>query len=80
MTLKEAHQHSSHNQQEIAASKTCGCFYCKHFFVPTEVVTWVEGDTALCPYCHIDSVIGDASGIILTPEFLDRMEKHWFGR
>jgi hypothetical protein len=35
-------------------------------------------DTAMCPRCGIDSVIGSASGIDLTPEFLRKMHDFWF--
>jgi len=34
--------------------------------------------TAQCPYCGIDSVVGSKSGYPVTPEFLERMKKHWF--
>ena len=34
--------------------------------------------TALCPYCHIDSVIGDAAGFPIIPKFLKAMNKRWF--
>ena len=38
-----------------------------------------EPPTALCPYCHIDAVIGDASGFPITEEFLTEMMRRWFG-
>ena len=34
--------------------------------------------TALCPYCHADAVIGDASSFPITEEFLKEMNKRWF--
>ena len=36
-----------------------------------------EGETALCPYCGVDSVIGDASGFQLSEGFLQSMHKRW---
>jgi hypothetical protein len=36
------------------------------------------GQTALCPKCPVDSVIGAASGDPITPEFLKLMHDHWF--
>lgn len=76
-----AHSHSMRNRQEIGESTSCGCFHCHAIFPPTEVVEWVdEGDqTALCPYCGIDSVIGSASGYPITRAFLGQMRKRWFG-
>jgi len=34
--------------------------------------------TVLCPYCGIDAVFGDVSGIIPTPELLEQMNKLYF--
>ena len=33
------------------------------------------GSLHLCPYCDVDSVIGDASGIELNPIVLDELNK-----
>ena len=41
-------------------------------FLPT------EEQTALCPKCEIDSVIGSASEFPITKDFLERMHAHWF--
>lgn len=32
----------------------------------------------MCPYCGIDSVLGDQSGFPITKELLIRMRWHWF--
>jgi hypothetical protein len=41
---------------------------------------WTDAaDTALCPHCGIDAVIGDASGFPITKEFLSEMCQAWFG-
>ena len=34
--------------------------------------------TALCPYCGIDSIIGESSGYPITAEFLKSMHERWF--
>jgi len=75
-----AHKHSSKHRKELLASKKCGCFYCLSIYLPTEIKRWIkEGDgTALCPKCHIDSVIGSQSGFPITKAFLRKMHKHWF--
>jgi hypothetical protein len=45
-----------------------------------DIREWTDdGQTALCPSCGVDSVIGDASGFPITVEFLTAMEAHWFG-
>jgi uncharacterized Zn-finger protein len=79
-----AHSHSANHRVEIESSNKCGCFYCREIFSPDKVNEWVDeddnnvGTTALCPYCGIDSVIGDASGYPITKEFLESMYRHWF--
>lgn len=74
-----AHQSSIQHREQIEASERCGCFYCLATFAPSEITSWLEAEgTALCPNCDIDSVIGSASGFPITPEFLGRMQAHWF--
>lgn len=86
MDLSDAHKHSSHNKSELEASKVAGCFYCQEIFDPQEIYEWVGrnkegelvGDMALCPYCGIDSVLGDKSGYPITKEFMAEMSLHYF--
>lgn len=74
-----AHKHSIRHRAELEASAVCGCFYCGGVFAPTEIREWIDdGQTALCPYCPVDSVIGSASGYPITPEFLKLMHDYWF--
>ena len=77
--LSEAHHHSAHHRNQIEQSHKCGCFSCCEIFDASEVVDFIDnGETALCPHCGIDSVIGDASGLEITPQFLKAMYHHWF--
>jgi NAD-dependent SIR2 family protein deacetylase len=77
--LQAAHEHCSLNRVELQSSATCGCFYCFAVFAPAEISEWTDnGQTALCPKCPVDSVIGSASGFPITPEFLHRMHDRWF--
>lgn len=84
MNLKDLEQmrnHSINNRNEIEKSESCGCYHCKKIFVSSEVKEWLKdknGETARCPYCSIDSVIGDASGYLITEEFLNKMNEKWF--
>ncbi len=71
------------NKEEILKSTFVGCFYCKRIYSPAEIEEWIPdkaGETAMCPHCAIDSVIGDASGIELTSKFLEEMHERWFLR
>jgi hypothetical protein len=48
-------------------------------FPHTEIKAWVDSDqTALCPACGIDAVIGDASKHRLDGRFLRQMHTHFF--
>jgi hypothetical protein len=84
-----AHKHSSRHRPELMASRVCGCFYCLATFPADEIKRWIDdnidpstpkenGQTARCPRCGIDSVIGDASGYAITDELLRQMHEHWF--
>ena len=77
--VDRAHRHCTRNRREIMTSELCGCFYCLRTFVPGEIEHWLATeDTALCPHCTIDSVIGSASGFSVTVEFLRQMHARWF--
>lgn len=75
-----AHEHCMHNRAEIEKSKYCGCFYCLSIFDANAVAGWKDAvqDTAECPYCRVDSVIGDASGFEITEALLEKMQEYWF--
>ena len=82
-SLEWAHKHSSHHREEVLGSEMCGCFYCLAIFGPDEIDVWVDsvngvGQTALCPRCSVDSIIGSASGFPITQEFLEQMHRRWF--
>ncbi len=77
--LEAAHRHSSNHREEVLASETCGCFYCLAIYPPSALTeTTDEGRTFLCS-CGVDALIGSASGYPITPEFLEAMQKRWFG-
>ena len=87
MTLEElklVHKHSSKHRAEIEKSEICGCFYCCETFIPAEIEEWTDynkedvGQTALCPKCGIDSVIGSNSGYPIENSLLQEMNKYWF--
>lgn len=73
--LKSAYTHSFNNKNELVKSKICGCFGCGKIFKSSEIKSWIQDEnlTGLCPYCNIDSLIGDASGYPITEEFLKEM-------
>lgn len=80
--LEEIHRHSINNKTEIEKSDTCGCFFCREMFAPSEIKTWKKDkeETAECPYCKVDSVIGNASGYEISQSLLVAMAKKWFNK
>lgn len=80
MDYIEAHKFSSNNKRDLEKDVKCGCFYCLEIFDPKEITEWIEdaSGTAICPYCGIDSVIGEYTGYPITPEFLEQMRQYWF--
>lgn len=80
--LQIAHDKSFKNMASLKNDQLCGCFYCLKIFRSSEIKEVIPerggGKTAVCPYCDIDSVIGESSGFPITEEFLKKMKKYWF--
>jgi hypothetical protein len=77
--LTAAYGHSNRNRVEVLKSDDCGCFRCLAVFPPTDIRSWIDtGQTATCPACGMDAVIGSASGFQPTEELLSSMQDRWF--
>ena len=78
--IMSAHAFSSNNKAMLEKDTKCGCFYCLKIFNPFEITEWISDShgTAVCPYCGVDSVIGESSNYPITTEFLKAMQEHWF--
>ncbi|MDL2288244.1 cytoplasmic protein [Oscillospiraceae bacterium OttesenSCG-928-F05] len=76
----DAHAFSSNHKEQLQHDHLCGCFYCLTLFGPKEITDWAPdiSGTAICPYCGIDSIIGESSGYPITKEFLESMHRYWF--
>ena len=67
-------QHAANHRVELDGSAQCGCFFCFRKFSPTEIRIWIDkNQTALCPGCGIDAVLGTASGFVLDDRFLRKL-------
>jgi len=79
--LKLAHRHASNHRPQIEGSDACGCFSCLAIFLPADITHWIEetggGETARCPRCAVDAVIGSAAGFPITRQFLGAMRSYW---
>jgi len=77
--IKNAHLYSSHNKEQLSKSKLCGCFYCLKIFDPKLIVDWCDDkETAICPFCGIDSIIYDSKDFPISYIFLEQMKNYWF--
>ena len=77
MDYETAHKYTAGNKSYIEKSKICGCCYCRVIFKSEEVVDYLPGNTAICPYCCIDSVVCDEI-IPITDRLLNDMYERWF--
>ncbi|MEQ1650253.1 MAG: hypothetical protein ABL898_16865 [Hyphomicrobiaceae bacterium] len=73
--VRAALKHAINNEDEVKASEQAGCFHCLEIFDVSEIEDWVETEgghsqSAVCPHCDVESVIGDGAGFALTEEFL----------
>jgi hypothetical protein len=75
-----AHKHSSFHKKQLQKEQVSGCFCCCKTFSSKKLEFYYDdGQTAYCPCCYIDSVIGESSGYEITEEFLIAMEDYYFG-
>ncbi len=82
----KAHEYSCNNKPALEKDEKCGCFSCLNIFNPKEIDEYLINEdvdcdklgTAVCPYCSIDSIIGESSGYPITKEFLRAMHLKWF--
>ena len=82
---RAAHKFSSNHKPELEKDRLCGCFYCLRIYSPSEIKEWLVEETAIdwrgtaiCPFCDVDSVIGESSGFPITREFMEEMHQVWF--
>ncbi len=76
-TYNDAYAHASRHRVEVEASERCGCFSCFRMFSPSTITKWIDSNqTALCPLCGIDTVLGSASMHQINDTFLRRLHLH----
>lgn len=71
--------YSSHNKKYIDTADSCYCFHCKSSFKATDIVSYTDnGQTALCPKCHVDTIIPDSINHEVNESIIEEMNKYWF--
>lgn len=77
--VKRLHAYSSNNKDLIENSEYCYCFSCKKKIESKEIVRYLENEnTALCPYCGMDSIIPDCVDDFIDDKIIDLMHNYWF--
>ena len=80
-----AGEHSFKNEKLVKEGSRCGCFYCLRIFSTKKIIDWcdgtiIDGYTALCPFCGIDSVLVETPDYSVDKGLLDRLHPLKFGR
>ena len=79
MEIRYAAQRAFCNRPLVTNTEHCGCYGCLAEFAPQEIKEWTdEGETALCPFCGIDSVLADNEDCAISKEFLEKIHRYWF--
>jgi hypothetical protein len=56
--ITDAPDRSIRNRSALGQSERASCYFCVRTFPSDAVTSWIDqGDTALCPNCHIDAVL-----------------------
>jgi hypothetical protein len=77
--ILEAYGHAKNHRAELQSSTSCGCFFCFRLFGFGDITNWIDAkQTALCPRCGVDAVLGSSSTYMIKEPFLRKMHLHWF--
>lgn len=65
------------NRDLISEDTKCGCYHCLRIFHGRDIKQWIKerdgGQTAVCPFCMVDSVVVYSDEVTLT-----ELRKRWF--
>lgn len=79
LNTREIIKQSYKNINSIVKSNQCGCYNCTKTFTPDMIGEYIDnGQTAVCPYCGIDSVLGSSMGYDLNLNFLTKLKEDIF--
>ena len=66
------------NKEIIKNSNKVACYYCLNIYDANLIRDYTNDLTAICPYCNVDSIIGDITKYpIENKNFLEHM--NWYG-
>lgn len=66
------HDQCFRNRSALAAATLCACFNCLKIFSPDLIRGWTDDDeTALCPFCEMDTVLPAPDGVLNINEVME---------
>jgi len=78
--MEKIHEQTYFNKELFENDIECVCIDCGRKFNSNEIERYVMPETALCPYCDIDSVIPLMwEEKELTDDEINELCKYWFG-
>jgi len=60
--MRKAHKFANDNLWYLHEEQECVCIYCLSRFNSKDIEDYYMDDTACCPVCWVDGVIGEKSG------------------
>lgn len=67
------------NKSALAFVNECACYHCVKIFSTREIKEWTDEDnTAICPYCQVDSVLPVQTLDDKDLQVLSKIHKYWF--
>lgn len=67
------------NKSLIDLSNKIGCFHCLKMVDKDQIKDFTDnGQTAICPLCSVDSLVGDACGVAINNETLLQANNFWY--
>jgi len=73
MSIHEAPKLSMHNKTLLQHHPTVSCYGCLKIFPTKEIKEWTDKNTtAICPYCHCDTIIPRCE-----PNALKEIKNYW---
>lgn len=76
ITVSTAIKFAMRNKTSLSFVEKAGCYNCMEIIDVKDITEWTDqGETALCPKCHVDAVLPDAN---LTQAQLKEIHEYWF--
>jgi len=76
--MRKAHKFVQDNFWLLQEDQNCRCIYCLKEFNSKLIDEYTMDDNAICPYCWMDTVIGEKSGYTFTDDEASMMYDFFF--